>query len=389
MAWIGVLNRMACSQQSADPPAPRRDASRGGKKMTGSITSIVDWLRPGSRACHTLEDRLADETAAHAATRRQLEALQHYEVALRRSNVTVFTQDPDLRYTSVTNPVFGREVDQILDLTDEDVLPAESRPDIVAMKRASLASAQSRDGEFAVDEGAQLRWYDLHVEPLRDAAGRICGLSCAAVDITERRESEAQLRMLMRELTHRSKNLLAVIQAMARQTARHAGSTEDFLDRFGARLQALSISHDLLVQESWHGVSLHDLAHSQLDSYGDCPGPQICIDGPGVVLRPEIAQDLGLALHELAANAARYGALSVPAGKVSIVWSRLSPPNGQGIEIVWSETGGPQVPQPARRGFGTLVIERNLARTLEADVALAFASDGVTCRMLIPEDRLG
>jgi two-component sensor histidine kinase len=355
--------------------------------MTGSIVSIVDWWRAGSRARHTLEDRLADETAAHAATRRQLEALQHYDVALRRSNVTVFTQDLDLRYTSVTNPVFGREVGQIVDLTDEDVLPAESRPDIVAMKRASLASGRSRDGEFAVGEGAQRRWYDFNVEPLRDAAGRISGLSCAAVDITERRDSEAQLRMLMRELTHRSKNLLAVIQAMARQTARHAGSIEDFLDRFGARLQALSTSHDLLVQESWHGVSLHDLAHSQLDPYGDRPGPQIWIDGPGVVLQPEIAQDLGLALHELAANAARYGALSVPAGKVSIVWSRLLP-SGQGIEIMWSESGGPKVPQPLRRGFGSLAIERNLARTLEADVLLAFAPDGVTCRMLIPASRL-
>jgi PAS domain S-box-containing protein len=353
-----------------------------------AVAKMMDWLRAGPRMLGAADHRLADEMAAHAATKQQLEALQRYEVALRRSHVTVFTQDSNLRYTSVTNAVFGREIGQIVDLMEEDVLPPESRPDIVAMKRACLASGQSRDGEFAVAEGSQQRWYDFHVEPLRDVAGHTCGLSCAAVDITERRESEAHLRMLMRELTHRSKNLLAVIQAMARQTARHAGSIEDFLDRFGGRLQALATAHDLLVQESWHGVSLRDLAHSQLDVYSDCAGPQISIDGPEVRLKPEVAQDLGLAIHELAANAASYGALSVRGGEVSIVWSRLSSPNGQGIEIIWRETGGPEVPQPARRGFGSLAIERNWTRTLDAEVTLAFAPAGVMCRILIPLSRL-
>ena len=99
--------------------------------------------------------------------------------------------------------------------------------------------------------------------------GGIVGLTCAAVDITDRKESEAHLRDLMRELTHRSKNLLAVIQAMARQTARHAGTIEAFLEQFSARLQALAASHDLLVQESWHGASLTELVRSQLGHYLD------------------------------------------------------------------------------------------------------------------------
>ena len=126
-----------------------------------------------------------------------------------------------------------------------------------------------------------MRWNDLHIEPLRNEAGDIVGLTCASVDVTERKEGEAHLRLLMRELTHRSKNLLAVIQAMARQTARHAGSIEGFLDQFAARLQALAASHDLLVRESWHGASLRELIQSQLAAYIGSGEAQIAIDGAG------------------------------------------------------------------------------------------------------------
>src|SRR5205085_4346118 len=132
-----------------------------------------------------------------------------------------------------------------------------------------LESGQARNGEVRVNEGGSVRWYDLHVEPLRDVSDAIVGLTCAAVDITGRKEGEAHLRLLMRELTHRSKNLLAVIQAMARQTARHVGSIEGFLTQFGNRLQALATSHDLLVQESWYGVSLFELVRSQLGHHLD------------------------------------------------------------------------------------------------------------------------
>jgi PAS domain S-box-containing protein len=375
-------------ERQRDVTALPSDATTTGSGTPSMRMRLLDWLLRRAGALGVADDRLSRELAAHAETRCKLEALQRYEIALRRSNVTIFTQDRELRYTSVTDPVFGHGVDGIVGRTDEEVLTAGSRSTIVEMKRNCLLSGQPRNGEFAVGDGATLRWYDLHVEPLRDTAGATVGLTCVAVDVTERKESDAQARMLLRELTHRSKNLLAIIQAMARQTARHAGSLEGFLEQFAARLQALATSHDLLVQGSWHGVSLHELARSQLDLYAERPQQQISINGPGVILRPEVAQDLGLALHELAANATRYGALSAPEGRVSITWRRLSPSEGPGVELVWSETGGPTVPPPIRRGFGSLAIERNLARAIDGDVALAFASDGVTCRIVIPETRL-
>ena len=362
---------------------------------------------PSSRQVRHANERLRQEVAAHEATLRELEVARcdleervadrthelglvtaRFRTALRGSKVHVFSQDKDLRYTTVSDPMFGLEVDDIVGRVDEDILPAENRAEIIRLKRGVLQSGQAKDAEISIGNGAMMRWFDFHIEPLHGAGGSVVGLTCAAVDITERKEGEAHLRLLMRELTHRSKNLLAVVQAMARQTARHAGSIDSFLDQFSARLQAVATSHDLLIQESWYGVSLAELVRSQLGHYLNRSGSQVSIDGQAVILKPEVAQNLGLALHELATNAAKYGALSVPTGKVSINWQRLVQPKGEGVQIVWAESGGPSVSPPERRGFGSLVIERNLARSLEAQVDLAFAPDGVTCRIVIPESQL-
>ena len=341
--------------------------------IDGLICAAIDVSH--IRSLESEQRRLAVELGA---------AVQRYETALRGSNVTVFTQDENLRYTSISNEFLGREVDEIVGRTDADLLPRANRDSVIALKQSALDAGTPNDGEVHIRDGAVDRWFDLHIEPLRDLGGDIVGITCAAVDITERKESEAHLRLLMRELTHRSKNLLAVIQAMARQTARHTGSTEAFLEQFSARLQALATSHDLLVQESWHGASLHELVRLQLGHYLDRHGGQLAFSGPSILLKPEGAQGLGLALHELATNAAKYGALSTPQGQVAIEWRRLPAAEGHGIELIWEERGGPQVSTPDRRGFGSLVIERHLARSLDTEVDLVFAPGGVRCRIIIP-----
>ena len=340
-----------------------------GGKIEGIMCAAIDISR--IRSLESEQRRLTEELGT---------AVQRYDTALRGSHVAVFTQDLDLRYTSLSKALFGRDSAEILGRTDNDILPQESAAAIMAIKRDVLDSGHPKDAEVRVDTGTGVRWYDLHIEPLRDVTGGVVGLTCAAVDITERKEGEAHLRLLMRELTHRSKNLLAVIQAMARQTARQGGTVANFLERFGARLQALSRSHDLLVQESWHGASLEDIVRSQLGQYLERDNPQVSLQGPDVQLKPEAAQSLGLALHELVTNAAKYGALSKPKGRVDIEW-RL---DSGGLEILWTENKGPKIGEPKRRGFGSLVIEHNLARALEADVELTFAPEGLRCRIAVP-----
>jgi two-component sensor histidine kinase len=182
--------------------------------------------------------------------------------------------------------------------------------------------------------------------------------------------------------------LLAVIQAMARQTARHAGSVDSFLTQFGARLQALAASHDLLVRESWYGASLGELIRSQLGGYLEGSANQVSIEGPSIALKPEAAQNLGLALHELAVNAVEFGALSVPSGRVSITWSQRDGGDDNSVELDWQERLGPKVKIRRRKGFGSMVIERNLARALDAEVNLDFDPSGLRCHIVIPASQI-
>lgn len=307
-----------------------------------------------------------------------------YETVLRGSKITVSTQDPGLRYASISDDFCGRKPEDMLGRTDEELFPGEAGKSMTALKRAALDSGEQRRAEMAVEDFPGERWFDLHVEPLTDARGAVIGVACVAVDITKRKEDEAHLRLLLRELTHRSKNLLAVIQAMARQTARHSGSIGAFLTQFGGRLQSLAAAHDVLVRESWHGASMQELVRVQLGAYLDGAGQRVVMQGPPIVLKPEAAQSLGLALHELAANAARFGALSVAQGKVAISWSKADTARGEALVLDWREQAGPPVKGPRRKGFGSTAIERHLAAALDANVSLDFDPQGLHCHIVIP-----
>src|SRR5262245_7190086 len=209
------------------------------RNMSGSVSQETELEKLKSEY-----RRLQDQISAQAWELNLLRArFARYETALRGSQVTVYTQDRDLRYTSISNPMLGRSIEDILGRTDTEILPSDGSAALIAVKREVLASGEAKRTEVPLDDTPSLRWHDLHIEPLRNESGDIVGLTCASVDVTERKEGEAHLRLLLRELTHRSKNLLAIIQAMARQTARHAGSIETFLTQFSARLQALAASH--------------------------------------------------------------------------------------------------------------------------------------------------
>ena len=201
----------------------------------------------------------------------------------------------------------------------------------------------------------------------------------AFVDITSRKRAEEQVRLLLREVNHRSKNLLSVVQAIASQTA--ASGSADFIARFSARLQALAANQDLLVKSQWRGVELKELVHAQLAHFEDLVGGRIMIEGPPLHIAAEAAQPIAMALHELGTNAGKYGALSNDEGKVSIAW-------GMGrdgtFHLSWAERGGPSVVSPTRRGFGTVVIAAVPEAQLDAEVSLDFPPSGVIWRLKCP-----
>ncbi len=308
-----------------------------------------------------------------------------FETALRGADVVVFTQDCDLAYTWVSAPVAGRPPEEMLGRADDEVAPPDIRARLIEFKRDVLAEGKAEQSEFRfTDADGDDRWYALRVEPNYDLDGHVAGLIGALVDVTERRQRETHIRVLMRELTHRTKNLLAVIQAMARQTLTASVSARDFESRFSGRLQGLASSLDILVHENWEGASIAGLVRSQLSHYEDFFGKRIEIDGPEIMLTPEAAQNLGLALHELSTNSSKYGALSVPEGIVSIRWGVERHGGEDRFRFAWRERNGPPVTPPKRKGFGHAVIERLVPKALAADVKLRFDADGASWEVDAP-----
>lgn len=202
----------------------------------------------------------------------------------------------------------------------------------------------------------QVRWISATAQIERDADGNAVKLIGAHIDVTERKEAEAQQRLLLQELAHRVKNSLAMIQAIASQTFRNAASLEAANETFSARLAALARAHDLLVSGNWTRATLRDVVDSVVGIQGE--PKRFAVGGPEVAIGPKPALSLALILHELGTNAVKYGALSNQDGRIEIAW-RLDEIEGeQHFRLRWQETGGPLVEPPSRRGFGSRLIER-------------------------------
>ncbi|MGU3362952.1 sensor histidine kinase [Methylobacterium sp. M6A4_1b] len=199
----------------------------------------------------------------------------------------------------------------------------------------------------------------------------------------EKRSTDHQ-RLLVDELNHRVKNTLATVQSIATQTLRNAPTTEEAREALETRLLALSRAHDVLTRENWEGAFLSDIVAQAIAPYDPQGGGRFQVEGPDVRLLPRTALALAMAFQELATNAVKYGALSNPSGHVEIAWTTHGGDPTPRLDLCWSEKGGPLVAAPKRRGFGSRLIERNLARDLDGKVEIAFASQGVTCTMSAP-----
>ncbi len=346
-------------------------------RLQAEIVAHLRTFEELKAARHQLEERV------EARTKELAEAKQRFEIALRGSPIAVFSQDKDMRFVWVHNPPPGLTPDRLIGKTDAEVLPPEAAVPIMAAKRKAMETGSSQELDIDFELSGRLRSYYVLIEALRDENDAVIGTTSVAVDVADRKASEDQLRLLLRELTHRSKNLLAVIQAIARQTASRTKSVDDFLQHFSNRLVAIGCSHDLLIADDWHGASLRTLIERQLGAHADRFGEQIAIDGEDVMLKPEAIHNLGLALHELATNAEKYGALSTKAGRVAIRWGFGG--DASKLKLVWEERGWPPVIAPERSGFGRAMIETVVGQALETEVKLTFPPKGVRCVIVIPE----
>ncbi len=273
------------------------------------------------------------------------------------------------------------------ELTIEEFLKRVHRDDLESFSAVRKAALDPVDPKPYVNEyrivrrDGKVRWVESRGLAYFEGSGperRLVSFVGTIQDITERKEREEREHLLMREINHRAKNMLSVVDAIAHQTATR--NPEDFIERFSERIQALSANQDLLVRNEWYGVEIADLVHTQLAHFADLIGSRIATHGPKLHLNPASAQAIGLALHELATNAGKYGALSTDRGRVDVSWGTV----GNTFTMSWTEHDGPPVCKPKQRGFGSIVIEAMAEYGVDGAVDLHYAPSGVTWRLTCP-----
>ncbi|WP_439574045.1 PAS domain S-box protein [Phreatobacter sp.] len=246
-----------------------------------------------------------------------------------------------------------------------------------------LADGEVREAEYRLRHSdGSYRWFLIRETPFqRNAAGRITQILGTGLDISGRKQAEENQQVLIRELHHRVKNILATVQAIASTTGRSATTFAAFREDFAERLVSLGRTHSLLTREAWSGAPLHDILRGELEPYTGTGSERVVIDGPDITIPRDMTVTIGMAIHELTTNAVKYGALSVPAGRVHvrIEADRTSPEPH--LSVTWTEAGGPPVAPPSRQGFGTLLLQRLFASQLGGEVAIDYRPGGIVARL--------
>jgi PAS domain S-box-containing protein len=270
----------------------------------------------------------------------------------------------------------------------QDLLQPEDARKAAAAVEASVATHTGYDVEYRLRRPLDGRdaWIAAKGQATYAPDGTVSGMIGVVQDITERKHTEERQALLIRELHHRVKNTLATVQAIVGSTARSASTIDEFYQGFVGRIVSLAQTHTLLTEHYWQTASLHQLLRNELGPYDDEGSDRVVIDGPPVELTSEAAVPIGMAIHELTTNAAKYGALS-DGGRVEVRWT-LTNDDRPMLNLSWTERGGPPVAPPQRQGFGSRLLQRVLATQLQAEVHMDFAPEGLRFSIVMPVPHL-
>lgn len=301
--------------------------------------------------------------------------------ALRNTAIVVIYQDADLKVAWARNVPEQWGGNDIVGRSDEDYLPEAIRERTAELKRKVLASGLQQGFEFHDGPAGESRWFRMWIDLDVDATGTAAGVVTTLKEISEQKHREQTLRTLLREVSHRSKNLLAIILSIATQTGRHSDTVEEFLHRFRGRVQSLASSQDLVTSANWRGVLLSKLIEEQVIRYWGGTKRNLRFAGVDPYLNPNAALHIGLAVHELIVNSARHGALAAPDGEVQI--SASFEKDGQTMLLVWSEwTAIDSLPEKTR--FGIAALEGVVPASLGGTAELSVDGNRLTYRLRVP-----
>jgi PAS domain S-box-containing protein len=368
----------------------------------GSLIGVISvdeprsGRHPDAEQCTILEvfaaqaaKAILDAQARQANDLDRRDAETRWRLAFEHSPSGMALIAPDLGILEVNDALvamLGRTREELLgsswfDFTHPDDVAKDDETFNALLAGRSKVQLEKR---FVRKDG-RIIWMSVRSSPVRDTDGRLRYLVRVVQDVTERKAAEQRAKLLIDELNHRVKNTLATVQSLASQSARGAPTPAAFRESFEGRLIALSKAHDQLTMHHWESADLRELVTGSLAPYAGAE--RVVLRGEDVVLRPRAVLTLAMAFHELATNAAKYGALSAPGGRIEIRWQPVRPESGDeraALQIEWQEQGGPAVAEPQQRGFGSKLIEGSVAAELGGSARLLFAPEGLRCEMRIP-----
>ncbi|MDG2535814.1 PAS domain S-box protein [Sphingomonas sp. HITSZ_GF] len=359
-------------------------ADDGTERWLQSHGSRIDYTDSRKSRFVGVSFDITDRKQAEEALR---ESEARFRTIFEQANDFLITTTLDNRITSVNPAVIeaiGYSEEEILGRTIADFMdPDQFVISMEAFNRKLMHGGSTRlTIKLRAKDGRELIW-EVNSQLSLDEQGQPAALHAIARDMTEAKRAETHLRLLIDELNHRVKNTLAIVQGIAQQSFKDDVPPRQARAAFEGRLAALSEAHNLLTREYWSLVSMRKIIDDALRPHGGENG-RFTLDGPNLTILPKTAISLALAVHELATNAVKHGALSRPEGHVSIAWRRVDEGGAARLVMTWEERGGPTVAMPTRRGFGTRMIERGLAAELGGTVKIEFRPEGLVCRVDAP-----
>ncbi|TIX22185.1 sensor histidine kinase [Mesorhizobium sp.] len=301
--------------------------------------------------------------------------------ALHNAGISVLYQDREMKTVWARNMRAPWASDSAESVS---ILPAAQADRISAAKRDVIASGNPQRLEISVPVEDGIRWFQVWIDADHGDGGTVQGVVTTMVETTEQKRREQTLTTLLREVSHRSKNLLAIIQSIATQTGRYSDGIGDFLTRFRGRLQSLASSQDLVTSSNWRGAALRELISGQVGRYGGDPVRSLRFEGANPYLNPNAALHIGLAMHELAVNSVSYGALSRPDGFVEVTANLTAVDAGTSLSLTWAEAIGANDNQRSEKRFGSVALERVVPASLNGTATLEIAAGRLEYRLVVP-----
>ncbi len=284
--------------------------------------------------------------------------------------------------------LFGYKSDEARGQPSDILEPLERRNGGDSLRRRTEKGDRAQWQTVLIARDGQQVAVDVSIAPIKDSTGALTGAVAVVLDIRKRLAAEKQVGLVLRELSHRTKNLMSIVLSIARQTAQRSRNLAHFQEIFAGRVQALSAAQDILVHHNWEGVSVGALVRSQMAPFVAEGDDRLVVDGPIFRLSPEAAEGFSMTIHELATNSSKHGALARRGGRILVNWLVVDEDRRKRFRMQWRETGGRRVRPPKSTGFGMLVVKEMMEQRTGGTVELSFAPEGFSWTFEGPADRI-